>query len=177
MTREEIKKIIGGIIVSYPNYKPQDMSMTVQMWEMMLGEYDYRTVTMALKSYITTDTSGFAPSIGQIIEKIRLINRKNDEQLLTEAEAWSLVSKALRNSTYHSKEEFDKLPELVQKAVGSHEMLSVWAKDENYNENVVSSNFMRSYRAIVKRQEEYMALPTDVRQAIETAAVKQIGGE
>lgn len=183
MTREETVKLMMMIQAAYPNYKPAEKSITVNMWHLMFEGYDFNLVQMGLQAYITSDTSGFAPSIGQIMNKIRMIDVENAPKSLSETEAWSLVSRALRNSAYHSSEEFEKLPEEVKKAVGSPHMLETWAKDENYNESVVSSNFMRSYKQIVKRNEEYMALPSDVRKVIEIATQKQnhsqalIGGE
>lgn len=47
----------------------------------------------------------------------------NTPKQLNELEAWSLVEKAIRNSIYNSQEEFSKLPPLVQKAVGSPNVL------------------------------------------------------
>ena len=166
MTREETVKIIRIMVDSYPNYKPNDISETVDVWQMMLSDYDYNIVAMALKAYILSDTSGFAPSIGQLAAKIQTITKPQE---LNEMDAWSLVSKAIRNSGYNSVEEFAKLPSLVQKAVGLPDQLRVWALDENYNEQVVSSNFMRCYRNELSRHEELSKMPSDVKDLIDSA--------
>ena len=70
MTRDEVKKIIMVVMASYPNWKPNDLSFTVDVWYMMLCDYTYNDVAKALKTYITTDTSGFAPSIGQLVNNM-----------------------------------------------------------------------------------------------------------
>lgn len=161
MDREETKKIIRIICASYPNYKPADISETIDVWANMLSEYSYEHIAVALKSYIATDTSGFAPSIGELIQKA---NSLLENGKLNEIEAWTLVSKALRNGYYGAEEEFAKLPLLVQKAVGSPAQLRMWATtDESSVESVISSNFMRTYKAEVKRAEEYARLPEDVK--------------
>ena len=90
MTREEVVKIIRIITSSYPNWKPENMSFTVDTWNSMLSDYTYKEISLALKTYITTDSSGFAPSIGQLISKLQTISGQNE---LNEMEAWSLVSK------------------------------------------------------------------------------------
>ena len=59
---------------AFPNYKPPDKTVAVNTWFLMLSDYPYQQVQMALKAYIATDTSGFAPSIGQIIDKMQMIN-------------------------------------------------------------------------------------------------------
>lgn len=162
MTRDETKKIIRIIADSYPNYKPSDISETIDVWSMMLEEYPYNQIAMALKAYILTDTSGFAPSIGQLVNKLT-----SAEPQLNEMEAWSLVSKAIRNGYYGAEEEFAKLPEVVQKAVGNPANLRAWAHtDEQSIENVVQSNFLRTYRVVVKRENESLKLPDSLRNAM-----------
>ena len=166
MTREETVKIIRIMVDSYPNYKPNDISETVDVWQMMLSDYDYNLVAMALKAYILSDTIGFAPSIGQLVSKIQTITKPHE---LSEMEAWSLVSKAIRNSGYNSVEEFAKLPPIVQNAVGLPEQLRTWALDENYNEQVVSSNFMRCYRNELARHEELSKMPAEIKALIDNS--------
>ena len=165
MTREETVKIIRIMVDSYPNYKPNDISETVDVWQMMLSDYDYNLVAMALKAYILSDTSGFAPSIGQLVDKMKSIT---SPQELNEMEAWSLVCDALQNSGYNYAEEYAKLPPLVQKAVGLPTQLQTWALTENLNKDVVGSNFMRCYRIEVERQNEISKMPQNVREMLES---------
>lgn len=168
MTREETVKIIRIMVDSYPNYKPNDISETVDVWQMMLEEYSYQEVSVALKAYILSDESGFAPSIGKLVSKIHTMTAPQE---LNEMEAWSLVSKAIRNSGYNSVEEFEKLPPLVQKSVGLPSQLRTWALDEDYNEQVAMSSFQRAYKAELKRHEELQKMPQNVRRLIEKANV------
>lgn len=165
MTRDETVKIIRIMCDCYPNYKPSNLSETVDVWNMMLEEYSYSQISMALKAYVHSDTSGFAPSIGQLINTIYTIQ---NPQELNEMEAWFLVSRALRNGYYGAVEEFDNLPPLVQKAVGTPDNLRNWSQTNTDSvENVIQSNFMRSYRTVVKREEEIKKMPADVQALIE----------
>lgn len=168
MTREETVKIIRIMVDSYPNYKPNDLSETVDVWHMMLEEYSYQEVSVALKAYILSDDSGFAPSIGKLVSKIHAMTAPKE---LNEMEAWSLVYKAICNSTYNSVSEFERLPPLVQKAVGLPDSLREWAMTENLNLEVVMSNFQRAYKAELKRHEELQKMPQNIRQLIEKANV------
>ena len=165
MTREEVKKILMIIESAYPNYKPPNKTNAIDVWNLMLEEYTYQQVSVALKSYILSDTAGFPPSIGQLVGKLQTIQNPNPH--LNEMEAWGLVSKALRNGTYGADEEFAKLPELVQKAVGSASQLRNWATtDSDSIENVVQSNFMRTYRGVCSRENEIMKMPTEIKNMI-----------
>lgn len=175
MTRDETKKIIMVISASYPNFKPQDIRMTVDTWQMMLDEYSYTQVSMAVKAYIASDTSGFAPSIGQVIG---LMNKIEKPEELNEMEAWALVSRAIRNGYYGAEKEFGKLPPLVQKAVGTPGQLRNWSQtDMESIENVVQSNFMRTYRTVVKSSQEIARMPENIRNLIEQTGQKMLGAK
>ena len=164
MTREETIELLMMVQAAFPNYKPQDKTVAVNTWFLMLADYPYQQVQMALKAYIATDTSGFAPSIGQIIDKMQMINSHAEQN---EMEAWSLVSKALRNGNYKSREEFEKLPDLVKEAVGSPENIHNWAQaDIKSIESVIQSNFIKSYRLVVNRQKEIQKLPKEIKAMI-----------
>ena len=164
MTRDETIELLMMVQAAFPNYKPPDKTVAVNTWFLMLADYPYQQVQMALKAYIATDTSGFAPSIGQIIDKIQMINSHAEQN---EMEAWSLVSKALRNGNYKSREEFEKLPDLVNEAVGSPENIHNWAQaDIKSIESVIQSNFIKSYRLVVNRQKEIQKLPKDIKAMI-----------
>lgn len=163
-TDKETRKIIAVLMVAYPNYKPINIDFTVSVWTDVLSDYSYSEVDMAIKAYISTDTSGFAPAIGQVIDKIKSITTPRQ---MTDAEAWSLVRKAISDSSYNATDRFNELPVTCQRAVGSPAQLRMWALDASYNENVVSSNFMRCYRTEVARQNELSRMPSEVRQIIE----------
>lgn len=165
MTREETVKIIRIMSDCYPNYKPSNLSETVDVWNMMLDEYSYNQVSIALKAYVVSDTSGFAPSVGEIVAKIQLVSQPQE---LDGMAAWGLVSKALRNGTYGAVEEFNKLPPLVRRAVGMPDNLKNWAtSDYQTIETVIQSNFLRTYETIVKRANEINRMPDNIKSLIE----------
>lgn len=149
----------------YPNYKPNNLSETVDVWQMMLDEYSYNQVSIALKAYVTSDTSGFAPSVGEIVAKIQLVSQPQE---LDGMAAWGLVSKALRNGTYGAVEEFNKLPLLVRQAVGMPDNLKNWStSDYQTIETVIQSNFLRTYETVVKRANEINRMPDNIKSLIE----------
>lgn len=153
MNRQETEKIILMMQAAYPNYHPNKV-YTINAWSVMLDEYDYKTVETALKSFIMNEKDGFAPSIGQIVD---IIHHLKQPERLNRMQAWSLVRKAIQNSIYHSVEEYEKLPILIQNAVGSPGQLRSWAMAEDFNENVISSNFGKVYDkevALAERNEK-----------------------
>ena len=167
MTRDETKIIIRAMSASYPNFNPKDLSGTVDIWSQMLIDYDYKDISKALQKYILSDSSGFAPSIGQIVGLIDM--PMNREPL----EAWDLVRKAISNSIYNAEEEYNKLPIECQKAIGSTANLKEMAQmDKNTVESVEQSHFIRSYQTVLKRLDEERRLPNQFKSYTQQIAEK-----
>ena len=161
MTREETIQILMTLQAVYPNFKIPDKSATVNAWHMMLKDYTYQMVQDAVVAFISLDTSGFAPTVGQVIG---CMNLNGSKRLTDDLTAWALVSKALRNGTYGAQEEFDNLPEEVREAVGTPDNLRNWATaDLKAVETVIQSNFLKTYRSICERKQRLMLIPEDVR--------------
>lgn len=178
MTKSETLQILALLKVAYPNsfngMHEADVTAFVNLWERQFKEYDYITVQNAVDSIISSDTSGFAPSVGKVKEMIIKLNEPDE---LSEQEAWNLVAKAARNGIRSAKEEFDKLPPLVQKILGSHTVIYEYAiMDSQQFNTVAASNFMRSYRVRAKHAKEMMALPIEVKKilGIATDSIKKI---
>ena len=158
MTRDETKVIIRAISASYPNFSPKDLTGTVDVWSQMLIDYNYMDISKALQKYILSDTSGFAPSIGQIVG---LIDAPVSREPL---EAWGLVRKAISNGYYNSEQEFNNLPIECQKAIGSPANLKEMAQmDTETVESVEQSHFIRSYQTVIRRMDEEKRIPDALR--------------
>lgn len=174
MTEKEVRQLLAMTQAVYPNYNPPSREAAVNAWLMCLSEYDNNVVMAAFKAYMTTNTSGFAPVPGQLIEILQTLTQPSE---LNELEAWSIVRKALRNCGYNSEQEFAKLPTVVQKTVGTPQQLKIWACDSEFNENVVSSNFIKTYRTEVKRATELNKMSSDVRKLIEMVNTNSVSAQ
>ncbi len=172
MNKQETAKILAVISMYYPNYKPDDKAGTVEAWHAMLEDYSYQQIDAALRVYVRTNKTAFAPAIGQLIGIIDDLQNQGEE--MNEGEAWALVHKAICDSAYHAEERFAELPPMIQRAVGSAGQLERWAKDEGYNASVVSSNFMRSYRAVLESEKTRRRLPADIRNRLTNKGQKAI---
>ena len=169
MTYDETLTIMSVLKAAYPNYykdmRRSDADAIVALWVEMFKDDPVEIVAVAVKAHIATDKKGFPPHIGAIKEAI--VKLKTSDEM-TELEAWALVNKATKNSTWNAKEEFDKLPPVIQRVVGSPQQLRDWAAmDQEVVSSVVASNFQRSYKARAANEREVLALPQDVRQTME----------
>lgn len=172
MTREEVLAIMGVLKAAYPAYyrdmKRSDAESVVALWEEMFRDDPAQVVALAVKAHIANDRKGFPPHIGAIKDAIVKITTPEE---ITEAEAWSMVARAIRNGTYGAQKEFDALPSVIQRLVGSPAQLKEWAAmDADVVSSVVASNFQRSYKARVASERELLSLPGDVRAAMQSIA-------
>ena len=172
MTYDETLKIFAVLKANYSNFFKNmsriDAEAQVSLWAEMFADTPYEMVGLAVKSFIATDVEGYPPNVGRIKQEIRKLTEKEQ---MTEQEAVSLIMKATRNGLYGAKEEFEKLPPVLQRLVGSPEQLRAWARmPEDELQTVVASNLMRSYKVIAKREEEYQALPSSIKNLLEQAS-------
>jgi len=165
MNRDDVRNLVHTIVRVYPSWKITDAKETVDAWSAFLIDEDTTMIGLALKQYIKTNTSGFPPSVGQLIQLAR--PQKVEVSAL---EVWGEVSRAIQNSAYNSIEEFDKLPDLAKKTIGNPAVLRSWAIDQEYNEGVVSSNFLKNYNTMKARQERYDGLIPELKALTEQTA-------
>lgn len=168
MTKKEMAEIIAIMQANYPDdfrgMSDTAMNAKINLWFMQFRDDDYKEVLAAVMAHIATDTNRFMPPVGVIKAKLVDIRQPNE---MTELEAWELVSKATRNSSYNSAEEFAKLPPVVQRLVGSPMQLKEWAAmDPETLQSVVASNFQRSYKVRAKNEREFLALPSAVQKTM-----------
>lgn len=171
MTRQETLGIMATLSAAYPSFyrksTPEDTAAAVALWAEMFKDEEYSIVKAAVLALIKTRTEGWPPNVGEVTAKIAELTQPKE---FAEAEAWALVEKAARNGIYGYREEFEKLPPVVQKAVGSANQLREWAMmDSGELKTVVASNFMRSFKVIQKREREAAMLPADVRTMLQAA--------
>ena len=168
MNQKETIAVLAVLKTAYPQFyrglSPQELQETVTLWSEMFAAEDFQVVKAAVKAHIATDAKGYPPHIGAIKAAIRKITQPDE---MSEMEAWGYVSRALRNSSYNSIKEFERLPPVVRRIVGAPSQLREWAAmDSDTVQSVVQSNFMRSYRARAQSEQEYLALPAEVKETM-----------
>lgn len=168
MTKDETKEMLAILRAAYPHsfkdMKPIDAYALLNLWSRHFADDDPNFVLAAVDSLISTRTAGYSPTIGEVKEQMQKLRRRQD---IDEASAWAMVSKACTNGLYGYREEYEKLPPQVQRAVGAPEQLREWAKmDVETVQSVVASNFMRTYRTMEARAKEMEMLPGSVKELI-----------
>lgn len=179
MNREDTKKIITMLsavyVTEFSKKSNDELKQMIDVWTILLADEDANKIATVTKTYLKTNINPFCPTPAMLIQKA--YDLFDDAPGMTELEAWGYVAKALKNSGYHSKEEWEKLPNEVKSCV-TPEQLRSWALDENFNPSVESSNFQRSFRAREKSRKEYDRLPKETKDLISTNnQLKKLGNK
>ena len=167
MTQKQVSELLITMNSYFPNWSPKvPMPAIASAWYNLLKDYDSNDINAALLMYVSKGNS-FPPNNPGELTSL-LVDAKQDG--ITEMGAWDMVLKAIRNGNYGAEEEFNKLPETIQKAVGSPAQIAAWAQlksDEVHT--VIQSNFQRSYRAAVAREKEEAKMPSSVKALLQKA--------
>ena len=153
MTEEQVAKILTVISSIYDNFHPMDMKMTLTAWSAVLRNADPEAIEKALIAYISQDNA-FAPKPGTLLQMAT-----PKPEYLNEMQAWSMVRKAICNGLYGAEKEFEKFPDEVKRAVGDPGQLRAWAQgDIESLQTVVQSNFLRTYRGVLKAEDDRLKI-------------------
>ena len=170
MTQQETNKILALMVEVYPRFNEgRNPQLTSRLWSTLFADEPYEWVEKAFMAFVATDTKGFPPSPGAIKDMIKKLSGSEEP---TELQAWGLVLKAISNSAYNSKSEFDKLPRPIQEIVGYPGQLYEWSQmDSDEVNSVIASNFQRSYRARSESRRMFDMVPEGLKIALPESEV------
>lgn len=169
MTREEWARLAKTLKAAYtdPKFLPDQYAFS--LWYEMLKDIPFDTAVMGVHRYIVSHK--YIPSIADIRECCVA-----EDEPMTGNEAWQIVRKALRNSIYNAQEEFDKLPERIQRAVGGAGQLTAWAMQSGDTlDSVDKSHFLKSYAAVESREKNSAMMPEKVKNLLSEKGLVGIG--
>lgn len=177
MNKTETVQVITLLAGNYDSIAKKDATqkqLMINTWQECLGDLDYKLVLQAVKKTIIE--SPYPPTIHEIRKNaVEMVNPTKNNPL----EDWNECYKMICNGLYMTQEEFDKHSEICKKFLGSIAQLRAYATNEDFNMDVVRSNFLKQYETLSKAEREQKLLPQKMQDFIGQLAnkmsVKQIG--
>lgn len=149
---------------SYKDITKNDANEMIVLYQRQFATYDSNLVMIAVEEMI--GMNAFPPSIAEIKDKIRDLTA--EKKLPTDL--WASLKKAIRNSAYHSVEEFEKLPEECKMFIKSPSQLKELSQNKaEINNTVVKGQFLKQVETIQKRMREEKNLLPETRKFREMA--------
>lgn len=162
MEREEFKILVKAMKAVYANpiFIPDQDAFIV--WYELLKDIPYKLAEIAIQKHMLTEK--FPPTIADIRTKAMEITEIEE---ISDLAAWSMVYKAICNSGYNSVQEYEKLPPIVQKAVGDPANLREWALMDEKMISSVRARFIDSFKVVESRMKEDAKLPNRIKALID----------
>lgn len=182
MTRNEVIKLIGVVVVAYPNFDKfrdeKHIQSMVGVWLEMFAEDDARLVGMAVKQHISL--SKWPPSIAEIREI--MVDITNPD-IIPPDEAWEAVSKLMYAQGEHCHVDlFHVLPRPIAEAVEAVGYGQLYALRVAYARGSASKAgldhvaFIQAYEGKIERQRKKASLPGKLREQIEAVSATMSDG-
>lgn len=161
MTTREFSILLKAIKDIYDRKDFLDTDSKKSTWYALLKDLDYKTAAAALQAYMSSPDGHFEPKPADI--RKYAVKAMPELDFPNEQEALAKVIRAVRNGIYGADEEFEKMPPIIQKAVGAPAVLTTWATQQADASGVWQSQFLKQYRAVLKRANDERALPEKMR--------------
>ena len=171
MTLDETATILGIFQTAYPTFylkfSDEEIEEIVALWHEMFEEEDLGLVKFAVKDLIATH-SGYPPDIAALKTKIKsIIDVAMDKP--TYEELWFMLKKATHNGYYGAQEEFNRLPPILKRYVGSPGTLAEYAMiEEDVFNTVIHGQFLKQIKIIEEREEYSNRIPPNVKMLVES---------
>lgn len=177
MNSKEIATVLTAGQYVFPSYfsklTPEEITGLCDTWAIFFADDDPVIFTKAFHACALTNT--FFPSIAEMKQQIA---RLTVPDLPNEQEAWAKVREVMSFGYSNTEKAWIELTPEMQRAVGSKRMLREWSMaDIGHVNTVIASNFMRTYREIVRKHDELKVLPDGMRNEIIGLSAAPIGIE
>lgn len=165
MNKTETVQLITLLAGNYDSIAKKDATqkqLMINTWQECLRDLDYRLVLQAVKKTIIE--SPYPPTIHDIRKNaIELVNPTTQR---TAIEAWNEAYKMICSGAYMTQEEFEQHSEEAQRFFGSVGQLRAYATNEDFNMDVVRSNFLKQYELIISQEKSQKLLPQKMQDMI-----------
>ena len=169
MTKQETTQILALLNAAYPAFYSKMSRMeidgVVALWAEMFVDDDFGLVKYALKERIATHT-GYPPDIAALKTKIAEVTQAATDKP-THEELWQKLKAAASNGYYNARAEFEKLPPVLKRYVGSPATLREYAMIDADTFNTVNhGQFLKQIKVIEDREEYAQKMPDNVKMLI-----------
>lgn len=164
MTVEETREILTILKITYPHSfkdltKEQAETM-FKLWCNMFADTPAEDVGNAVHAIIASDSSAFAPNIGQINAKIQELKRIRSNTI-NEDDAWKMIVKAIHDGGDY--QEYKKLPQEIKDCITDTEFHEWGLADMDTFNGVLKAQFKKAYVRRQERKDFVQALPESVK--------------
>lgn len=161
MEKEDIRQIFTYLKVQYPHSydhlsNDEEARMLLAIWHDILKDEDKKLVQAAVKKYVSENTTGFAPTIGQIRH---IMVELTGIRPMSVDEAWSIArgywSSIGTDNPYELQSSWEKLPESIKAIYSPHDMVELGFRTSSHEvEAYEKPRFMKRWAEMEKTERQ-----------------------
>ena len=174
MNKQETTQIITLLAGNYNTIADKTKEQKLMMlntWYECLKDLEYQLVLNAVKKSIIN--SPYPPTIHDV--RKNAVEIANPTKTKNPIEAWQEAYKMICSGTYMTEEQFNSHTEEVKRFFGSVENLRSYSCNEDFNVDVVRSNFLKQYERIEQNVKEIKLMPLELRGIISNTGLLDKG--
>ena len=155
MDRKQITVILGYLKVAYPSFykglSKKDAEEIIAVWQDLFADCNFELVFTAVKELINSSDNPYPPTIAEIKNKMYELTTEDK----TATDFWNEIVIAIKDSIYHSKEQFEKLsPECKEFIKNPAQLKELAMMDSKTVHSVTKGQFLKQMETIQKRVKE-----------------------
>ena len=158
MNKQETTQIIILIAGNYQTVAEktkEQKQMMINTWYECLKDLPYDVILSSTKKCIIQ--SPYPPTVYDVRKNATEIINPSDNR--TPIEAWQEAYQMICSGTYMTQNKFNEHSDEVKRFFGSVENLRSYSTNEDFNVDVVRSNFISQYDRICKNVQEIKMIP------------------
>jgi len=163
----QVITLLAGNYQQIADKTKEQKQIMLTTWMECLGDLDYNLVLQATKKTIIENP--YPPTIHDIRQNAIKLSEK--ENHATPIEAWQEAYKMICSGTYMTKEQFDSHSEEVKRFFGDVEHLRSYSTNNDFNIDVVRSNFLLQYEKIKRNCLEIKMMPPKLKQILQSSGL------
>lgn len=187
MTLEETRNILSLIRVNYHNsfkdYTKADSEALLKLWSDVFKNYPYKLVLQAVETIIVSDSSAFAPNVGQVMTTIKSLYTSDSTE--EASDAFDQVRQFVREvGCDYVRDHYEELPELTRRVVSIDSIRAIGLSSPEQNDTYAKPRFIKAYTALKEARERELIstghidqlIAEHAQKALKQGNYKQIGG-
>ena len=160
MTKDEVTKMLKILNAEFPlSFRTLDeegQRIKAKLWYESLKDIPFSIVSQAVTREIIKNPTGFAPTIGQVIDRILDMYTPDEEE--ASIEAWETVRAFLiKYPQDEYRDHYLELPETVRRVLKIPDLIGLAGNTMEQNQNFEKPRFLKSYKQI-RRNQQYKLL-------------------
>lgn len=177
MTKEETNEVLNKFASEFPSIRSMNATerqTKFKLWYDTFKNVPAQIVNHAISQEMISSHSGFAPTIGQVIN--RILESVTADPETESSDAWNTIIRFVHNYSQDDyRNHFDELPEKIKMLISVPDLRAIANNSPEQNHNFEKPRFMAQYKTVKERYDRQMIAQGRIDLIADPGKMKLIG--